>query len=55
MKAEAHMLAADDAGLVWGEETITELVLAAAHPEFRNMTFTKWQSCRRGLAIVVGR
>jgi hypothetical protein len=37
------MRLADDAGLVWGEETITELVLTNAHPEITSVTFNKRQ------------
>ncbi|MGV1009497.1 MAG: hypothetical protein ACOYBY_12915 [Dermatophilaceae bacterium] len=37
------MRRADDAGLVWGEETITELILANAHPEILSVPFNKRQ------------
>lgn len=37
------MRMADRAGLVWGEETITELLLAHAHPEVTSVTFTRRQ------------
>jgi hypothetical protein len=48
VEAEGHMRLAEDAGLTWGEETITELVLANAHPEVISVPFTKRQERRVG-------
>jgi hypothetical protein len=42
-RAENHMIDADAAQIVWAEETVTELVLAGAHPEVTTVTFTKRQ------------
>ncbi len=46
--AEGHMRMADRAGFTWGEETITEILLAHAHPEITSVTFTKRQERHLG-------
>lgn len=39
-RAEAHMVGAHEIGLPWGEKTVTELVLVAAHPEIQCADFS---------------
>ncbi len=48
LRAEAHMGTADEAGFPWGEETVTEILLAAAHPQFVSVVFNKHQEGRVG-------